>query len=256
MPRPFVLLLSHGKQQVKQSFGMSFPSWRQLLLTAKDNLGIKPDDVVAIEYNGAGASDKTNTYRIHDPDELCCFEETVKKYHILNSGDPSPYSVRFIGAEPVEEPSRPAANPITPPGFQKHKHTAQKQKQEENGIVDIKVGVKPVYRALSLPSSPAPSLSVVLEAVRKTLQLSASSSAELRLREKDDELVVVGTQAEWSRIGWPRARQVFREGKEAVGWQAATFEVVVSSMPSHGAIKETASVWPASAGKGRGLGRV
>ncbi|GAA6040820.1 hypothetical protein JCM8097_007727 [Rhodosporidiobolus ruineniae] len=99
---------------------------------------------------------------------------------------------------------------------------------EENTVIDIKVGVDPVYQVLQFDKLSPPSFADFLSAADQLhLQLgdrTASEMKEVYIRDLDEEFVKV-TEETWMSIGWKRAVKVFEEAAALDNWYAAAFHI-------------------------------
>ncbi|GAA5991393.1 hypothetical protein JCM11641_004617 [Rhodosporidiobolus odoratus] len=102
-------------------------------------------------------------------------------------------------------------------------------------LIDIKVGAHPYYHVISFPAAAPPSLHDCLQQARSAMGVPDTAAlSELYLVEtRDGGLVRIANEANWIRVGWPRATKVFKEGRAEGDWQAATFQLGASSLPTY-----------------------
>ncbi|GAA5943564.1 hypothetical protein JCM10213_008906 [Rhodosporidiobolus nylandii] len=187
----------------------SFRTWSRFQLLVRNIFGVQQYETVLLEFLAGGkvtvVSSEDSFWRLRDAihQQFAHGNDAQAAQGLLLTR----LLVVCTGPKPTREHRRP-------------------QDQRVDIMVDIKIrlGSDGECLILSFPGNQPLNMGSVLERVREVKGL-VQPPEELHLQDDDGSLVRLAREADWDRIGWPRAKQIFIQGKEAGGWRAATFVV-------------------------------
>ncbi|BGP20771.1 hypothetical protein JCM10213_008909 [Rhodosporidiobolus nylandii] len=195
-------------------------NWATICNLARAHFGVEEEDIYGFAYR------YDTTHYCRDPDRILKGQplDAFLKYlasvaSVNERGQGERCRILLKAARRCTQPFL-APSPTAAPG--KHQ------------VVNIKIGVPPLFQLLSFHTAAPPTFFDVLRAGQRVLNLPDDAApSELLLVEENGDLVRLANEVEWQQVGWPRARQVFLAGQEQGGWRAATFQLSGMNLPSY-----------------------